>query len=202
LSVYIVEAPMREDEMSFNLFSYKTSNKENEFMKIYNDYGTKVYRTAFMVLRNANLAEEAVQEVFLTVYKKADSLRETRALEKWLYKVTVNACIDIIRKEKKVVNLAEADLNLILETDDSLLPESAVIANETEKEIISAIYSLPEQQRIPIILYYYNNLTYQDIAGIMNCPEGTIKSRIYTAKKLLKTIILNSSKGDVDNYGY
>lgn len=188
--------------MSFNLFSYGTSNKENEFMKIYNQYETKVYRTAFMVLRNINLAEEATQEVFLTVYKKADTLRETKAFEKWLYKVTVNTCIDIIRKERKVVNLADDDLNIFIETDDSLLPESALITNETEKEIMSAIYSLSEQQRIPIILYYYNNMSYQDIASIMNCPEGTIKSRIHTAKKTLKDLILISNKGDVGNYGH
>jgi RNA polymerase sigma factor, sigma-70 family len=153
-----------------------------------------------MILNNKELAQEVTQEVFIIIFTKLDSLKNYNSLKSWIYKITTNTCMGYIKKEKKILIFEDTDINNILENNDKdadYLIEDIVIHKETKSEVMQFIYSLPEHLRIPVILFYYNDMSYQDISEILNCPEGTVKSRIYNAKKHLKNLM---SKGEI-NYG-
>lgn len=81
----------------------KALNKDKKaFKSLYEEYNSKVYRTAYIILNNAAMAEDVLQEVFMNLYQKGSKLKHYEAFESWLYKITVNACINYIKKDKKI----------------------------------------------------------------------------------------------------
>lgn len=165
------------------------------FNELFNLYKSKVYKTAYFILQDKALAEDAVQEVFLQLYFKINSLNHPSAFEVWLYRITVNFCRKLIQNSNKLSTMPLEDYEDTLdicESDNLTLPEDILLNKETCSEIMGFIYALPEQQRIPIILYYYNSLSIRDISEVMNCSEGTVKSRLFHGRKLLKNKLMQT----------
>jgi len=159
------------------------------FNELFTLYKSKVFKTAYFILQDKVLTEDVVQEVFLQIYFKIDSLRQVETFDIWIYKITVNFCRRLLNKRSKlsIVPLEEYEDNLEANGQEDLsLPEDILLNKELCSDIMNEIYKLPEYQRIPIILYYYNNLSIKDISEVMNCSEGTVKSRLFHGKKLLK----------------
>jgi RNA polymerase sigma-70 factor (ECF subfamily) len=164
-------------------------NDDDAFASVFNTYHQKVYKMAWLMLRDHQRAEDVVQETFLQVYTKINKLSNNMAFEKWLYKITVNHCYEIIRKHKK------ADLLLLDETienftTNSSIPHMELIQKEVRKKIITAIYALPLKHRTVLILFYFNDLSIKEIAAIISKSEGTVKSRLFYGKKLLKIVLV------------
>lgn len=151
----------------------------NAFILIYNTYRQKVYSTAYFILKDYQHAEDVVQETFLQVHLKIHKLKFSEAFETWLYKITVNNCFSLLRKLKKN-DVIELDENLNKSDYTSLSdPDNLIIQKEIETKVMEFVYSLPDKHRIALTLFYFNNLKIKDIADIMDCSEGTIKSRIF-----------------------
>lgn len=171
-----------------DLISQITKGNPDSFKDLYEKYKKKVYGTAFLLMKDCDRVEDVVQEVFIQVYKKIKQLKNVDYLDTWIYKITYNCCIKNIIANKKNgasdINLEGISENFL--QDKSIFIEDDYIAKEYRNEIISAIYELPPHYYIPIILFYYNDLSVKEIAKIMNCPEGTIKSRLFNSKNILR----------------
>lgn len=166
----------------------KALNKDKvAFKSLYEVYNSRVYRTAYIILDNTSMAEDILQEVFMNLYLKGTKLKHYEAFESWLYKMTVNSCMNYIKKSKKVSFIGDDEvLDAIDKIDFESTPEDMFIREELTSEIMKYIYELPANHRTTVILFYYNELPIKEIASIMDCSEGTVKSRLFYSKKFLK----------------
>lgn len=159
------------------------------FRTLFSLYKQKVYGTAYLILKDYQLAEDIVQETFLQVFLKLSKLKDPLYFEKWLYKITVNLCLDSVRKIKRrpVSSLEEY---MEIQTDFSLrsidTPENEAIYRDLQKRILKCIYSLSEKYSSVLVLYYYNNFTLKEIAQITNSSETSVKTRLFRARKNLE----------------
>lgn len=161
----------------------------------------RVYYLALRMTRSAEDAEDAVQEAFLSAFRALPNLADLNAFEGWLFQITANKCRNILGKAGRYTQLPEdEDGNTLLdelpEENEGLIPASA-LENQAHREIIlSIIEALPQQQKECVLLFYYAELTVAQIAQVMDCSEGTVKSRLNYARKKLREGILEREERD------
>jgi RNA polymerase sigma-70 factor (ECF subfamily) len=166
------------------------------FEKLIEAYQKKVFNIALRMLGNYDDACDIAQEVFIRAFRSIKDFREQALFSTWIYKIATNACLDELRRRKnrvfisidEEVKLEEGDLKRQIE-DDKPSPDIEVEQNEMREEINKAISELSEEHRVVIVLRDIQGFTYEEIAKITKCPEGTVKSRINRARQALKEIL-------------
>ena len=143
-----------------------------------------VYRTALAILGDAENAADLLQEVFLRLYKFADRIDSLRPLEPWLYRVTSNLAYTWVKRRRWLRPIE--DIAEWFNGDRSEQPAMIAENNEEWQQIEEAIQSLPIAQRIVVVLYYINDCSLEEISGIMEIPNGTVKSRLHYGRRALK----------------
>ncbi len=167
------------------------------FEELIKDYKKMAYNIALRVLRNKEDAEDISQEALVKVFRNIDSFNMQSTFKVWLYRIVMNTCLDFKRK-KKIVTYSidkplESDESEILQDipDNSNNPD-VIIQNKLESQMLyECIEMLDDDFRTVIVLRDLQNLSYKDIASILSCNEGTIKSRLNRARKKLRDIITN-----------
>lgn len=157
--------------------------KEN-FREIYDKYKKKVYSKALILLKNQSQAEDVTQEVFIKVFYKFNSLKNPEKFEAWLNTIIFNSSMRYIKENSKKWIIYDEKLITCVPEDD--LTEIKYLRKESCKDVSDAINELPEHYRIPIVLYYYYNIKIKNISKKMGCSIGTIKSRLFSAKSILR----------------
>ena len=133
---------------------------------------------AYLITGNHGDSEDVVQETFVRCWMNRERLKEPRYFAKWLYRTMTREAWHIYR------------LRLFGGKDPasaSALEE--VMENARREELHEAIAGLPVKQRTAVVLYYYNDMSTREIAGVMGCMEGTVKSRLHTARQKLKAVL-------------
>jgi RNA polymerase sigma-70 factor (ECF subfamily) len=169
--------------------------------KLYEKYKAQVYRTALAITRDEKTAEDILQEAFLRIYTYADSFDKTRPLGPWLYRMTVNLAYSWTSQAKRWVNLFQEALDS-LTAPARQHPEEIVEKRGQQQFLRQAIDTLPEPQRVVIILHYLEELSVSEIAYAVGIPEGTVKSRLYYARERLKKTILEQGYGAASEVAY
>lgn len=152
----------------------------------------KVYNIAYRMMGNEEDAKDAAQEALIKIYKSVSKFRGDSGFSTWVYRIAINACKDELRKKKhniisldKEIETEEGSIKNEL-ADQGLKPDELVEQAELNETIQEAINQLPEQNRIAIILRDIQGFSYEDISSTLECPVGTVKSRINRGRKLLK----------------
>lgn len=156
--------------------------------ELYQHYKDRVFNIAYRMANNQQEAEDIAQMAFMRVFKNIDSFRGESAFSSWLYRLTVNVCINHFRKEKKEKELVVNELSEFQKANLSALKtknESAKMRPFLEK----AIRALPAGYRMIFVLYDIEGYAHQEIAEIMNISEGTSKSQLHKARKELKQFL-------------
>lgn len=139
---------------------------------------------------NAEVCEDLEQEVYIKAFKNKDKYKETGKFSNWITTITYNVSKDYLKSAKKRYETQFEDENKIINIKDkSISLEAKMLQKERQTRISGAINSLNKKMRDVIILSEIENLTYEEIARRLNCPVGTVKSRIYNAKKELYNIL-------------
>ncbi|MDP4090262.1 MAG: RNA polymerase sigma factor [Bacillota bacterium] len=175
---------------------------EDAFERIYSMYMNKVYNTARMMTEDEKAAEDILQEVFIIIYKKIYKLKHAEAFESWLYRITVNCCNNYFKKRKSTVVTEDDKLADVIGADTGQTPGEELISRETNDEIYKAVNTLPGKYRECIILYYYSEMSIAQIADVLDCSAGTVKSNLFKAKKALKKKLNLEIDCEVKTYGY
>lgn len=138
-------------------------------------------------ITNTHNNEDIEQEVYIKLWKNRDKYEENGKFKSWIKTITLNATKDFLKsKQNKQSNMSVNDEDLLKNIHDTKSHvENKIINLQTRKQIINAVENLSKNHKEVIILYEFYNLSYEDIAKKLSCPLGTIKSRIYTAKKIL-----------------
>jgi len=161
-----------------------------DFDLLFNEYSQKVYSLAYRLMGNKEDAMDISQEAFINIFRKLNSFKGESDIATWIYRVVYNTCIDELRK-KKIKQVPIHD-NCGLQDDVSV--EDRLEISIRKKAVRDALYKLEPEQRSIIVLRDMQGLSYDDIAFIMKCPLGTVKSRLSRARLKLKEILENDSE--------
>ncbi len=157
---------------------------------IINDYNNKIQNVINNFFNSHEDIEDIKQQVYLKVWKNSDKYQQG-SLWGWLRKITVNTCYDNLRKNKNNIvylnNDKENDDLINLVPDKKSGPETLADLSERHKIILNAINTLNEKHKDVIILYDIYELSQEEISQKLNCPVGTVKSRLFNARKQLQT---------------
>lgn len=180
-----------EDLIESKIIKQLKNNDFNNFNIIYEKYYKKIYFLSLKMLKDERMAEDITQEVFLDVVTCIGNLKNINAFEVWIIKITlnkVNTQIKNIIKYKQNILNHELDslINLPFEHE---LPEELALKKEELDELFKEINNLPNRKRRIILLYYFKELSLKEISIIENIPIGTAKSRLFSAKSILKKSI-------------
>ncbi len=146
----------------------------------------RCYRTAWLLLRDREDAQDVVQEAYLRVWRFRDAVPTDGGRDAWLYRVVVNAAISRLRKDKRwreVISDDDAVGRMPAPADDG--PEEAAARSELAGLVLAALDVLPESLRVPVVLRYYAGLSEKEIATAIGRRPGTVKSRLYDARMRL-----------------
>jgi len=181
---------------------FKEGSRErfDELVKIYTQ---KLYRLAYGLLGNHHDAEEVVQDSFVRAYRGLDHFRGDSSFETWMHRITLNLARNKFhwnrrRGEGITVSLSDRidgadeseDVGDMELPDSSYSPDSLMQKVETQSNVIRGMNSLPEFLREAMVLRHVRDMSYDQIARILNCPVGTVKSRIARGRELLREYLM------------
>lgn len=187
--------------MDVNLNTHKTDEDlmvaikmgdKTALEEIFGRYKSRIFRFAFSMLRNRADAEDSTGDVFLLVYRKRHTFKSGASFSPWIYAISRNRCLNMIRKKKKIFFMSlfgthtgggEASVDI---PDDRSTPTEEMEKKEQIQHVRSAIKRLPYEQREAITLRQYHGFTYNDISRILECSLEKVKILIYRAKEQLR----------------
>ena len=175
------------------VFAAKNGN-EKAFEALYERYYQKIYALARTTLKNEADAEDVLQQTFVSVWQNLPKLENTEAFSTWIQRITLNHCRSLLRRRKGDASLDapidDASDGLAPEPEsDLLLPQVYAEREDLRVRLGHILDELSDVQRQTILLYYYNELSVDEIAQIMDCSTGTVKSRLFLARKSIRTEI-------------
>jgi RNA polymerase sigma-70 factor, ECF subfamily len=159
------------------------------FNEIVDQYSGLMLRTAYMIVRDRDIAEDAVQDALIQAWQHLPSLREARALRSWLMRIVVNQCISFKRRQARATefirqSFAEQETNLVSQVTDY---NKGFM--ERNWDLGQAIEHLPEKQRVVITLHYYHEMTLPEMSQTLLISENTLKKRIQAALRNLRQVL-------------
>jgi RNA polymerase sigma-70 factor (ECF subfamily) len=160
------------------------------FGKLVEAYQSPVYNLAYRMLNNSGEAEEAAQEAFIRAYTRLDSYNPEHKFSTWMLSITSNYCIDIIRKRRALLLSLDEPLppHPALMSDNSKGPEAQMMINEQQDMVQTLLNELPEDYRQAVVLRYWYDLSYEEIAEVMDTTVSAIKSRLFRARRQLAEV--------------
>lgn len=156
---------------------------KDAFVRLITATEKSLYRVAKAILKSDNECADAIQEAILKAFKSIGGVREPQYFKTWLTKIVINECNRILRNNRKVIPIEE-------------YMDQAYTLDAYEKiEIQEAVDSLDDEFRVVVILFYFEDMTIRDIAGTLEIPEGTVKSRLSRARERLSKQLKIQSEG-------
>jgi RNA polymerase sigma-70 factor (ECF subfamily) len=152
---------------------------------LYARYKTLVFRTALAITRDPEAAEDILQDCFLRVHAYAGTIDATLPLKPWLYRVTVNLSYTWATRHSRWRLPLEGLVDQLV-SSSRFSPERLAEDGDQERAIHAAIERLGFSQRVVVVLHYLNDLSLKEIADILDCPVGTVKSRLHYARDNLR----------------
>lgn len=180
------------------MLRYKDGDK-NAFEMLYRRYEKPVLDFIYRMVIDASVAESLCQEAFYRVVKSKKKYKATAQFKTWLFQIAINLCRDRLRRMKHRSHLS-LNLPVMAQNDGDIKlqdlisdPSPGIVENfesgELESLIKAAIASLPEEEHLVVVLKEYQGMQYSEIAEVLNCPIGTLKSHNYRAHQKLKKIL-------------
>ncbi|MGV3488122.1 MAG: sigma-70 family RNA polymerase sigma factor, partial [Tuberibacillus sp.] len=149
-------------------------------------YGDAIMKLAYHYLKDWGRAEDIVQDVFLSAYKNIGYFKGECSEKTWLYRIAVNRCKDVLKSSgfRRVI-LSKLDFFQVKSADKT--PDLSVLQKDTNYKLIKCVFDLPPKYREVILLFYYDELTLQEIGEVLEMKIDTVKTRLRRARSLLKT---------------
>ena len=161
---------------------------------LYDRYGRAAYSLARRILTEETLAQDVVQEVFLSLWRNAgrfDAGRGTVAT--YLLSMTHHRAVDVVRREENLRRWRTSDEGLELEADPKVRVEDEVEASERRAEVRAALNELPDAQREALLLAYFGGYTQREVAALVGVPLGTVKTRMAAGMRKMKEALRDAS---------
>ncbi|MFB7157310.1 sigma-70 family RNA polymerase sigma factor [Lysinibacillus sp. NPDC056232] len=151
---------------------------DEAFLTLFQQYEVDIYRMAYVYVKKKEDALDVVQEVAYQSFKKIDTLKKPEYFKSWLIKITMNCAINLIKKNSKVV-LIRSEYEEFIETEE----EEDILLTLSLQDLIDG---LEVEEKSVVLLRFYQNYTFKEIAELLDMPLGTAKSVLYRAIKKLR----------------
>ena len=152
---------------------------------LYDRHRKMVFRTALAITGDVDAAGDLLQDVFLRLHRFACHIDTRRPLEPWLYRMTANLAYTWVKRHHRWPRSLEEVAEWLGGSKKNTPPEVTEV-DEESRQIQQAVSALPLPQRIVVVLYYINDLSIQEISGVLEVPVGTVKSRLHYGRLALK----------------
>ena len=170
------------------LIAQAQKGDRNAFGELVRHHHPGVVNVVYRMCGDVELAEDAAQDAFIQAWLNLSSFRPGTSLRNWLYRIAVNAALDVLRRQPKTPSV---DVEALSMADSLVGPEAAFLQKERTVIVQQAILSLTEASRAVLILREYGGLSYQEIASTLDIPLGTVMSRLNYARDRLKELLVS-----------
>ena len=161
--------------------------KEEAYRQLIEEYGNKLLRTCYLILKDKEEAEDVVQETFIKVFNKIDTFKEQSGFYTWIYAIAINLTRDRMRMKQDFLELKDEWIG-----NDNV--ESLVEINIDRELLRKEIFSLNSLYREVLVLFYFDELSIKEISSLLNEKEGTIKSKLSRGRNILKEGLLKGGQ--------
>jgi len=197
-----VSAPPTEREVDLHheedeALVRRTQNGENAaFDVLVERYKERLYATVYHMTSNHEDANDLVQDTFIKAYKSLRGFRGQSSFYTWVYRIAVNRTINFIKRRKNRSQYSLDDLDSSIQTDPDLVelmshvtPRREVALTELQEKLNEALQQLSEPHRAVVAMHDIQGMTHADIARVMKCSEGTVRSRLFYARQQLQGLL-------------
>lgn len=164
---------------------------EKAFESIVDKYQNQIFNNVYRMIHHFDDAEEVTQRVFVKVFENLNTYKPRYKFFSWMYRISVNETLNFINQQKRFDPLSEELIN-------NNSPEHDYEVFELQNKMQNALMALDTQYRLLILLKHYQNYSYKEIADIVSIPEKKVKSRLFSARQLLKNILIKMEIIDND----
>ncbi len=149
------------------------------FGELVERYQKPLFNAALKIVNDVDVAKDVTQTAFISAYEKLDTYNQKYKFFSWIYRMVVNEAINMLRQQKSRVNLDECQLA------SDVNPETELHNHRVEEKIDTAVAKLPLDYRMVTVFYYFANLPYDEISFVLGIPVKKVKSRLYSARRIL-----------------
>ena len=167
-------------------------------------YQSRLISTAFKFVKDVQIAEDIVQDSFIKAFNALESFREDSSFYTWIYRITVNTSKNFLVSKTRKSELLNSDLSeeasYEVEPVETYSPEDLLQATQLKKVITETIDQLGEDTRTALTLRELDGLSYEQIADVVNCPVGTVRSRIFRGREVIDEAISQYKQDNKTKY--
>lgn len=159
---------------------------------------SKLFSTVLHMVKNRELAEDIVQESFLRAFKKLDTLLNRSQFYPWIKRIALNMALNHFEKEKRVLDVETEDdePSFFENIAAGESPEELTLKEELRKYVRMFVNALPDRLRVVILLREVEDMSYEEIAEMLNIPLGTVRSRLFNARNIIKERLIKQGLAD------
>jgi RNA polymerase sigma-70 factor (ECF subfamily) len=159
---------------------------------------SKLFATVLNVVKNRELAEDITQEAYLKGFDKLDTLKNRDQFYPWLKRIALNLALNHFERAKRVMDVEseEDETSFFERIPDGESPEELLVKEELKRYVRMYVEALPDKLRVVVVLREIEDLSYEEIAEMMNIPIGTVRSRLFNARQIIKDRLINQGLAD------
>lgn len=191
-------------EIDLGLVKRAKSGDYQAFDLLVLKYQSRLISTAFKFVKDVQIAEDIVQDSFIKAFKALESFREDSSFYTWIYRIAVNTSKNFLVSKKRKSELLNSDLSeeasYEIEPVETYSPEDLLQATQLKKVITETIDHLGEDTRTALTLRELDGLSYEQIADVVNCPVGTVRSRIFRGREVIDEAISQYKQDNKTKY--
>ena len=161
--------------------------REDAYRQLVEEYGNKLLKTCYLILKDKEEAEDVVQETFIRVFNKIDTFKEKSGLYTWIYAIALNLSRDRMRMKQDMLELNDEMIG-----NNDL--EAQVEMNIDRELLRKGIFEMNSLYREVLVLFYFEELSIKEISNLLNEKEGTIKSKLFRGRNILKESLLKGGR--------
>jgi len=159
---------------------------------------SKLFATIMNVVKNRELAEDITQEAYLKGFDKLDTLKNHDQFYPWLKRIALNLALNHFERAKRVMDVEneEDETSYFERIPDGESPEELLVKEELKRYVRMYVEALPDKLRVVVVLREIEDMSYEEIAEMMNIPIGTVRSRLFNARQIIKDRLINQGLAD------
>lgn len=173
-------------EEDLNWIKEVLAGNKKAYAHLIRKYKNPLYATVLRMTKNPADAQDLVQEVFIKVYHRLDKYEEKGSFSSWLYRMAINHCMDEFRKKSHQMKSSEVKEEDVVNGNH---PEIVYLQKEKNRQLERLVGTLPEDERMIILLRYVNELSYQEISELLDIPLSTVRNKLFRAKKKMRETV-------------
>ena len=158
------------------------------FDVLVHNYQQRVYALCYRTLGDPDQAADATQEAFVKAYLALESFRQEASFLTWLFRIASNTCVDMTRRAAR--RRADSLDDLVAQSNEPAsaepTPERVALRADTDRIVRQAIASVPMNHRLPLVMYYFGDMSTKEIAAALTRPEATVRSHLRCAREALR----------------